>query len=100
MTKWRDIIPFSEEDLKLYQADELACKIEECYWDCNVSIRIPKKGYNPCYGDGFKFRIKINAGTRIELVEKLASTVQYRLNIPALRVVEENGVASIFTTKQ
>ena len=97
MTKWRDRIPFSEEDLKLYQADELARKIEECYWDCNVSIKIPKKGYNPCYGDGFKFRIKINSGTRIELVEKWVSTVQYRLNIPVLRVIKENGVVYLAT---
>ena len=97
MTKWRDRIPFSEEGLKLYQADELARKIEECYWDCNVSIKIPKKGYNPCYGDGFKFRIKINSGTRIELVEKWVSTVQYRLNIPVLRVIKENGVVYLAT---
>ena len=97
MTKWRDRIPFSEEDLKLYQADELARKIEECYWDYNVSIKIPKKGYNPCYGDGFKFRIKINSGTRIELVEKWVSTVQYRLNIPVLRVIKENGVVYLAT---
>lgn len=97
MTKWRDIIPFSEEDLKLCQADELARRIEECYWDCNVSIKIRKKGYNPCCGDGFKFEVKLNGGTRIELVEKLISTVQYKLKIPVLKAVKENGVFYLAT---
>ena len=91
MTKWRDIIPFSEEELKRYQADELACKIGECYWDYNVSIKICKEGYNPCYGDGFKFKVKLSAGTRIEMVERCISSVQYKLGLPVLQAIKENG---------
>lgn len=97
MEKWRDIIPFSADDLKLFEADRLACKIEECYWDCNVSIKIRKKGYNPCCGDGFKFEVKLNYGTRIESVEKFISTVQYKLKIPVLKAVKENGVFYLAT---
>lgn len=97
MKKWSDTIPFSADDLKLYEADRLARKIEECYWDCNVSIKIRKKGYNPCCGDGFKFEIKLNGGTRIESVEKFISTVQYKLKIPVLKAVKENGVFYLAT---
>ncbi|MDE6053891.1 MAG: hypothetical protein K2G55_09045 [Lachnospiraceae bacterium] len=89
MEKWSDTIPFSADDLRLIEADRLARKIEECYWDYNVSIKIRKKGYNPCCGDGFKFEVKLNSGTRIESVEKLISTVQYKLKIPVLKAVRE-----------
>lgn len=97
MKKW-NTIPFSADDLKLYQADELACKIEECYWKCNVSIKIRKKGYNPCYGDGFKFEVKLNDGTHVESVEKLIPTVKYRLRLPVLLPIKENGVLYLATS--
>lgn len=97
MEKWSDTIPFSADDFKLIEADRLARKIEECYRDCNVSIKIRKKGYNPCCGDGFKFEVKLNSGTRIESVEKLISTVQYKLKIPVLKAVKENGVFYLAT---
>ena len=97
MKKWGKGIPFSEEELKWYDAYGLACRIEECYWDNNVSIKIRKKGYNPCCGDGFKFEVRINGGTRIEVVEKLVQTVKFTLNLPILRAIKENGIFYLAT---
>ena len=67
--KWKNSIPFNDDDLKIYEAYELACKIEDCYQKHDVSIKIVKKDYNPCYGDGFKFNVNLKGKTRVEKFE-------------------------------
>lgn len=98
--KWGSGIPFSNDDLKLYQARELAKEIEECYHDYDVQIKISKKGYNPCAGDGFKFQVKLGGRTRIEKIDSLIPTMRVRLNQPNLRCVSENGVLYFTTFSQ
>ncbi len=91
MTKWSDIIPISYGDLKLYYADILADAIEDCYSEYNVPIKIRKKGYDPCYGNGYKFEVNLKYGTHIEKVKKLISTVQLKLKLPAFQAIQEGG---------
>lgn len=95
--KWGSGIPFSNDDMKLYDARDLAEEIEECYQDYDIQIKISTKGYNPCAGDGFKFQVKLGGRTRIEKINSLIPTMRVRLNQPNLRCVSENGVL-YFTT--
>ena len=57
--KWDNIIPFSPESLKIYEARSLALEIEECYKNHNIHIKIKKRDYNPLYEDGFIFIVKL-----------------------------------------
>lgn len=91
MTKWRDTIPVSYGDLKLHYAVAVADAIEDCYSEYNVPIKIRKKGYDPCYGNGFKFEVNLKYGTPIEKVKKLIPTVQLRLKLPAFQTIQEGG---------
>ncbi len=91
MTKWSDTIPVSYDDLKLHYADVVADAIEDCYSEYNVPIKIRKKGYDPCYGNGFKFEVNLKYGTPIEKVKKLIPTVQLMLKLPAFQAIQEGG---------
>ncbi|MCI8616608.1 MAG: hypothetical protein HFJ01_16255 [Lachnospiraceae bacterium] len=97
MMKWSDKIPFNSGDLKFYYADELARRIEECYSEHNASIKIRKEGYDPRYGNGFKFEVNLKYGTSIEKVKKLIPTVQLMLKLPAFQAIQEGGIL-YFTT--
>lgn len=97
MMKWSDKIPLNSGDLKFYYADELARRIEECYSEHNASIKIRKEGYDPCYGNGFKFEVNLKYGTSIEKVKKLIPTVQLMLKLPAFQAIQEGGIL-YFTT--
>lgn len=91
MTKWSDTIPVSYGDLKLHYAAVVADAIEDCYSEYNVPIKIRKKGYDPCYGNGFKFEVNLKYGTPIEKVKKLIPTVQLMLKLPAFQAIQEGG---------
>lgn len=95
--KWKDTIPFNEDDLKIYEALSLAEEIEKCYQDYNVQIKIQKKGYNPCYGDGFRFIAKLKGKTHIEEIDKLTQTMKVRLKQPGFHIFEEDGILYIAT---
>lgn len=95
--KWGTGIPFSDEDLKMYRARELAKKIEDCYKHYDVRIKIRKKGYNPCCGDGFKFEVKLKDGTRVEKIEGLTRTIGVALQLPNLQLVTENATLYLTT---
>jgi len=95
--KWGSSIPFSDVDLKKYEARELAEEIEEFYQDHNVQVKIRKKGYDPCYRDGFKFQVKLGAQTRIEKIERLIPTMKVKLRQPHLQCFSENGVLYLTT---
>lgn len=95
--KWGACIPFSEDDLKMCKARELAEEIEESYRNHNVQVIIRKKGYNPCYGDGFKFQVKLGDRTRIENIERLIPTMRVNLRQPHLQYLSENGVLYLTT---
>lgn len=91
MTKWSDTIPVSYGDLKLHYAAVVADAIEDCYSEYNVPIKIRKKGYDPSYGNGFKFEVNLKYGTPIEKVKKLIPTVQLMLKLPAFQAIQEGG---------
>lgn len=95
--RWGEGIPLCEEDLKMYKARELAEEIEESYQNHNVQLKIRKKGYNPCVGDGFKFQVKLGDRTRIEKIESLIPTMRVNLKQPHLQYFSENGVLYLTT---
>lgn len=91
MREWGDNIPFNDDDLKEYEIYNLACDIEDCFMEYNVPIKIRKKGYDPRYGNGYRFEVDLKYGTRIENVEKLILTVQFKLKLPVLQIIKEGG---------
>ena len=80
------------------KAIRLAAEIENAYKNHKVPIKIPTKDYDPIYGDGFKFRVKLKKGITVEKFEKSVLTVQYALKLPFLQAIRENGVLYLITS--
>jgi len=95
--EWIDSIPLSPDETYLYNAYNLACRIEDYYEVYHIAIRIIKGGYDPRCGDGFKLKAKLIGETYFESVKKCVNSVRIKLGIPVLQVVEENGIL-YFTT--
>ena len=98
MGKWLDDFIFMENGPQLLKADQLARKIEEGYQAYNAPIKICKSDYNPCYGDGFKFIVKLKKKTQVEKFIKLVASVQYKANLPFLQAVQERGNLYLITS--
>lgn len=88
---------FCEQGPELIEAYHLAHKIEECFQKHNVLIKISKRDYNPCCGDGFKFIVKLKGSTRIDQVEKLIPTARVALKLKHLRCVQDDDILYLAT---
>lgn len=83
---------------ELIEAYQKAVDIEDCFHEHDVKIKIRKKDYDPCYGDGFRFLVKLKDKTRVEQINKLIPTVRLKLKLPNLRSISENGCFFLVTS--